>query len=161
MRQVTFKYLLAGKFHAIGRLRNAATPAPRRKMAVGPKYMGISQGYIEWSDYGQQLDYQTVANTVMGFFDNCWNFMVQTKKASSQITIDNAPFRYHDVGDRVEVEVSGPSGGQLNLEEVMEVTYYMVEFGRVFFMEEHQCVLINTYYPVETKVTGFLLKGEA
>lgn len=159
MREVTFRYMVQGKFHAVGRLRNPIRPPPRRKMAVGPKYMTLPSGHVEWSDYGRSMDFELVANTMISLLDNSWQLIVASRKHAGNMVIDRHPFTYRDVRGKVEIEVSGPEG-RLSLEEVMDVATYMVEFGRVFFMEEHTCVFTNTYYPTETKIVGTLLKAE-
>ncbi|KAL8924698.1 MAG: hypothetical protein Q9208_003888 [Pyrenodesmia sp. 3 TL-2023] len=160
MRQVTFKYLLEGRFHAIGRLRHPAKPPPRRQVAFGTEHMDIRHGHIVWSNFGQDMVFELVANAMMGLLDNGWHCMVQVRRPSGNIRASaQGPFTYHDVRRSVEFLVSAPAT-QLSLEQVMDLAYYTAEFGRLYFMEEHRCVLTNTYHPVHVEVIGSLSIGE-
>ncbi|KAI4167195.1 MAG: hypothetical protein LQ343_007407 [Gyalolechia ehrenbergii] len=158
MRQVTFKYLLKGRFHAIGRLRNPATPPPSRRIALGPKSVEVPDGHIVWSEYGLPMDFEVVATAMMGLLYNSWGCMVSYRRSSHNILTDKNPFTYQDLRGLVHLEVSTPE--ELSVEDVMDIAYYIAVFGRIYFMEEHQCVLTNTYYPTETQVKGTISKGE-
>ncbi|KAL8741046.1 MAG: hypothetical protein Q9184_008430 [Pyrenodesmia sp. 2 TL-2023] len=159
MRQFTFRYLLQDRFHAVGRLRNPAKPAPPRRLALAPEYLDVFEGYLVWSDFGRYMDFEDVANAMMGLLDNSWRCMVEFRKSSSDIRAgQKGPFTYHDVRKSVKLVVSAPAT-ELSLGEVMDLAYYTAEFGRVFFMEEHRCVLTNTYYPKAIEVIGFLSRG--
>ncbi|KAL9002672.1 MAG: hypothetical protein Q9188_004411 [Gyalolechia gomerana] len=158
MRQVTFKYLLKGRFHAIGRLRNPAKPPPLRQNAVGPKYLDVPYGHIVWSKYGRPMDFEVVATAIMGLLYNSWDCMVSYRRSSHNIHTEKNPFTYQDLRGLVDLELSTP--GELDVEDVMDIAYYMAEFGRAFFMKEHQCVFTNTYYPTQTQVKGTIWKGE-
>ncbi|KAL8959080.1 MAG: hypothetical protein Q9193_003995 [Seirophora villosa] len=160
MRQITFKYLRAGRFHVIGRLRNPATPPPPRQDAPRPVRMAIPNGEVLWLDYGRPMDFDVVFNAMMGLLSNCWEAMVRSRKSASRIIADTSPFTYHDSRLSVRFEVSAPAM-QLNLDNTMDMAYYAVNFGRIFFMKEHHCSLLNTYYPTPVEVTSSLSKEVA
>ncbi|KAL8944442.1 MAG: hypothetical protein Q9211_000584 [Gyalolechia sp. 1 TL-2023] len=159
MRQVTFKYLLADRFHAVGRLRNAPKPAPHRQAALGPQSQDVPDGHITWSEYGRSMNFRVVANAMMGLLDNSWDVMVKSRQPSGEIRLDQNPFTYQDSVGLVELEVSAPPG-KLSLEDVIDVAFYSALFGRLFRMKEHRCVLTNTYYPTETRVIGTISRVE-
>ncbi|KAI4114681.1 MAG: hypothetical protein LQ345_004580 [Seirophora villosa] len=157
MRQITLKYLRAGRFHVIGRLRNPATPPPPRQDAARPARMAIPNGEVLWLDYGRPMDFDVVVNAMMGLFSNCWDTIVRFRKPAARIIADTSPFTYEDSRLSVRFEVSAPPM-QLNVDNTMDMAYYAVNFGRIFFMKEHHCALLNTYYPTPVEVTSSLSK---
>ncbi|KAL9019138.1 MAG: hypothetical protein Q9185_003569 [Variospora sp. 1 TL-2023] len=155
MRQLTFTYLLAGRFHVIGRLRNPPVPPAPRHRAIRPVRMSIPDGHVLWTTYGRPMDFSTVADAMMGLLINCWDTMVEMRKPAYAIISDTVPLAYLDVPREVKLEVWAPPL-QLSLHRMMDMAYYAVDFGRVFFMVEHHCALVITYYPAPLEVTSVL-----
>ncbi|KAL8897439.1 MAG: hypothetical protein Q9207_007219 [Kuettlingeria erythrocarpa] len=159
MRQVTFKYLLEGRFHAIGRLRNPATPPPPRQIAqVGPKYLNVPYGRIVWEDFGRPMDFEAVAIGMIGLLDHGWHCMADFHRSGSRIPAGKNPFTFHDQRSSVMFEVWAPAT-KLSLEEVMDLAYYTAVFGRLYFMREHRVVFTSTYYPTPIEIAGALSRG--
>ncbi|KAI4174439.1 MAG: hypothetical protein LQ346_008240 [Caloplaca aetnensis] len=159
MRQVTFKYLLEGRFHAVGRLRNPVTPPPPRQIAqVGPKYLNLPYGHIVWSDFVRPMDFEAVAIGMIGLLDHSWHCMADFHRSSSRIPAGKNPFTYHDKRASVKFEVWAPAT-LLSLEELMDLAYYTAEFGRLYFMREHRVVFTSTYYPTPIEINGALSRG--
>ncbi|KAL8669437.1 MAG: hypothetical protein Q9168_005972 [Polycauliona sp. 1 TL-2023] len=157
MRQVTFKYLLAGQFHATGRLRNPAAPAPRRQDALQPRVMNIPHGHIIWADFDRKMEFEVVADTMMSLLGNGWVAMSNYHKASRKLHVPN-PFMFNNPQRSVRFTVSAPQK-ELSLGDVMDVAYYTVMFGRLFNMQEHHCALTSTYYPQPVEILGSIVKG--
>ncbi len=159
MRQVTFKYLLEGRFHAIGRLRNPATPPPPRQIAQRePKYLKIPYGHIVWENFGRPMDFEAVAVGMIGLLDHGWHCMADYHRSSSRIPAGRNPFTFHDKRASVKLEVWAPAT-EPSLEQVMDLAYYTAEFGRMFFLREHRVVFTSTYYPTPIEVSGALSRG--
>ncbi|KAL9009942.1 MAG: hypothetical protein Q9173_005075 [Seirophora scorigena] len=157
MQQITFKYLRAGRFHVIGRLRNPTTPPPPRQDAVRPARMAISDGQVLWLDYGRRMDFDVVVSAMLDLLSNCWDAIVMFRKPAGRIIAHTSPFTYDDPRLSVRLEMSA-SPTQLSVGNTMDMAYYAVYFGRVFFMKENHCSLVITYYPTPVEVTSSLSK---
>ncbi|KAL8768076.1 MAG: hypothetical protein Q9209_005619 [Squamulea sp. 1 TL-2023] len=158
MRQVTFQYRIQGRFHAVGRLRNPITPAPARQLAVGSKQVNVPGGHVLWSNFGQPMDFENVAMGVLSLLNHAWGYMVENRRSGRHIRTGADPFLYQDSRRSLRLRISGPPGGRLDLEDVIDVAEYVVECGRLFFMREHHCSFTDTYFPTPRKVTASLTK---
>ena len=159
MRQLTFKYLVQGHFHCAGRLRNPPSRPPPRSIAIGAEHLNVPYGNLVWSDFGRPMDFETVANAMLGIFLHAWDLMVETRKSSDRIRAQQTPYTYHDIGRSLRLQISPGAAQNLKLRDILDIAYFTVEFGRIFYMEEHHCSLVDTYYPERKQVLSSLSRG--
>ncbi|KAL9594169.1 MAG: hypothetical protein Q9219_007182 [cf. Caloplaca sp. 3 TL-2023] len=159
MRQFTFEYRLRGRFHAVGRLRNPISRPPPRRIAVEAKQMNIPSGQVVWSDFGSRMDYRNVAFGMLGLLDNSWGCMVENERSADRIRARNDPFTFHDSRHSFRLQIFGPQGDKLSLDDLINMANFVVEFGRLYYMREHHCTYIDTYYPAPRIVTASIVQG--
>lgn len=142
MRQFTFTYYLVGQYLAVGHLKNSETPVPPREQALSGQTHWVTHGIVRYDDYGQLIDFELVALAVMHILEFGWNLMTRVHSSSDKIRSENSLFKY-EIGSPQGLRflIQGPPD-DLWLQDILDIGFSIALFGRLFYMQELDCLML-------------------
>ena len=140
MRQFTFQYHYVGRYLAVGHLKSAQIPPPPREHAQLGQTHEVAHGIVVYGGYGQSVDFERAVRALQVVFLSGWNTMTRTRKASNTIYYADPSFTYETQPPRLHFEVSVPET-QLALEDILDIAFAVVIFGRFYYMQELSCIM--------------------
>ncbi|KAL8824744.1 MAG: hypothetical protein Q9191_004852, partial [Dirinaria sp. TL-2023a] len=119
MRQFTFEYHSAGRFLAVGHLKNGRIPMPPRQHAQLGQRHTVAHGVVIYGGYGQPVDFEGAARGLQAIFQSGWGLMTRIGKHSYEICNPHHTYVLETHSPRLRFEATVPVS-RLTLRDILD-----------------------------------------